>query len=76
MEAAGSANDLNGVRTLAGEHFVLRTRYFDDQLLSSAQPQVVILAAGQRNRRLDISGRYAGAAPEVPSLFGGLRSAD
>ncbi|MFS8096455.1 SAM-dependent methyltransferase [Lentzea alba] len=50
VEAAGSANDLNGVRTLAGEHFVLRTRYFDDQLLSSAQPQVVILAAGLDTR--------------------------
>ncbi|MEU0881112.1 SAM-dependent methyltransferase [Lentzea sp. NPDC005914] len=50
VEAAGSANDLNGVRTLAGEHFVLRTRYFDDQLLSSAQPQVVIMAAGLDTR--------------------------
>ena len=50
MEAAGSANDLNGVRTLAGDHFVLRTRYFDDQLLSSAQPQVVIMAAGLDTR--------------------------
>jgi methyltransferase (TIGR00027 family) len=50
VEAAGSASDLNGVRTLAGEHFVLRTRYFDDQLLSSAQPQVVIMAAGLDTR--------------------------
>jgi methyltransferase (TIGR00027 family) len=50
VEAAGSANDLNGVRTLAGEHFVLRTRYFDDQLLSSAHPQVVIMAAGLDTR--------------------------
>lgn len=50
VEAAGSASDLNGVRTLAGEHFVLRTRYFDDQLLSSALPQVVILAAGLDTR--------------------------
>ncbi|MDT7785177.1 MAG: hypothetical protein QOF58_3596 [Pseudonocardiales bacterium] len=50
VEAAGSANDLNGVRTLAGDHFVLRTRYFDDQLLSSAQPQVVIMAAGLDTR--------------------------
>lgn len=54
VEAAGSANDLIGVRTLAGEHFVLRTRYFDDQLLSSAQnsarPQVVIMAAGLDTR--------------------------
>ncbi|GGU81724.1 hypothetical protein GCM10010178_85450 [Lentzea flava] len=50
MEAAGSANDLNGVRTLAGEHFVLRTRYFDDQLLGSPRPQVVIMAAGLDTR--------------------------
>jgi len=50
VEAAGSANDLNGVRTLAGEHFVLRTRYFDDQLLGSAKPQVVIMAAGLDTR--------------------------
>ncbi len=50
VEAAGSANDLNGIRTLAGEHFVLRTRYFDDQLLSSAQPQIVIMAAGLDTR--------------------------
>ncbi|MFI6097258.1 SAM-dependent methyltransferase [Lentzea sp. NPDC051213] len=50
VEAAGSARDLDGVRTLAGEHFVLRTRYFDDQLLSSAQPQVVIMAAGLDTR--------------------------
>lgn len=50
VEAAGSASDLNGVRTLAGEHFVLRTRYFDDQLLSSARPQVVIMAAGLDTR--------------------------
>jgi methyltransferase (TIGR00027 family) len=50
VEAAGSANDLNGVRTLAGEHFVLRTRYFDDQLLSPAHPQVVIMAAGLDTR--------------------------
>ncbi|WP_218920634.1 SAM-dependent methyltransferase [Lentzea guizhouensis] len=50
VEAAGSANDLTGVRTLAGEHFVLRTRYFDDQLLTSAQPQVVLMAAGLDTR--------------------------
>ncbi|PWK84203.1 methyltransferase (TIGR00027 family) [Lentzea atacamensis] len=50
VEAAGSANDLNGVRTLAGDHFVLRTRYFDDQLLGTAQPQVVIMAAGLDTR--------------------------
>jgi methyltransferase (TIGR00027 family) len=50
VEAAGSANDLNGVRDLAGEHFVLRTRYFDDQLIGSAQPQVVIMAAGLDTR--------------------------
>ena len=50
VEAAGSANDLNGVRTLAGDHFVLRTRYFDDHLLGSPQPQVVITAAGLDTR--------------------------
>lgn len=50
MEAAGSASDLNGVRTLAGEHFVLRTRYFDDQLLAAARPQVVVMAAGLDTR--------------------------
>lgn len=50
VEAAGSASDLNGVRTLAGDHFVLRTRYFDDQLLAAAKPQVVIMAAGLDTR--------------------------
>ncbi|GLY52821.1 SAM-dependent methyltransferase [Lentzea sp. NBRC 102530] len=50
VEAAGSASDLNGVKNLAGDHFVLRTRYFDDQLLGSAQPQVVIMAAGLDTR--------------------------
>jgi methyltransferase (TIGR00027 family) len=50
VEAAGSASDLNGVQNLAGDHFVLRTRYFDDQLLGSAQPQVVIMAAGLDTR--------------------------
>ncbi|MFJ8967205.1 SAM-dependent methyltransferase [Lentzea sp. NPDC102401] len=50
VEAAGSASDLNGVRTLAGDHFVLRTRYFDDELLGSALPQVVIMAAGLDTR--------------------------
>ncbi|MEU3649623.1 SAM-dependent methyltransferase [Lentzea sp. NPDC034063] len=50
VEAAGSASDLNGVRTLAGDHFVLRTRYFDDELLASAAPQVVIMAAGLDTR--------------------------
>jgi methyltransferase (TIGR00027 family) len=50
VEAAGSASDLNGVRNLAGDHFVLRTRYFDDQLLGSAQLQVVIMAAGLDTR--------------------------
>ncbi|SDJ81539.1 Leucine carboxyl methyltransferase [Lentzea albidocapillata subsp. violacea] len=50
VEAAGSASDLNGVRTLAGDHFVLRTRYFDDELLGTPQPQVVIMAAGLDTR--------------------------
>jgi methyltransferase (TIGR00027 family) len=50
VAAAGSASDLNGVRNLAGEHFVLRTRYFDDQLLAAAQPQVVVMAAGLDTR--------------------------
>ncbi|MET9231944.1 SAM-dependent methyltransferase [Lentzea sp. NPDC003310] len=50
VEAAGSANDLNGVRTLAGDHFVLRTRYFDDELLDTPRPQVVIMAAGLDTR--------------------------
>lgn len=50
VEAAGSPTDLNGVRNLAGDHFVLRTRYFDDQLLNAAQPQVVIMAAGLDTR--------------------------
>ncbi|WP_439661612.1 SAM-dependent methyltransferase [Lentzea sp. HUAS TT2] len=50
VEAAGSASDLNGVRTLAGDHFVLRTRYFDDELLASASPQVVLMAAGLDTR--------------------------
>ncbi|SFR10324.1 Leucine carboxyl methyltransferase [Lentzea waywayandensis] len=50
VEAAGSASDLNGVRNLAGDHFVLRTRYFDDELLGTAQPQVVIMAAGLDTR--------------------------
>ncbi|MCP2248421.1 SAM-dependent methyltransferase [Lentzea aerocolonigenes] len=50
VEAAGSASDLNGVRTLAGDHFVLRTRYFDDELLAAAKPQVVIMAAGLDTR--------------------------
>lgn len=49
-EAAGSAAELNGVRDLAGDHFVLRTRYFDDHLLNAAQPQVVIMAAGLDTR--------------------------
>lgn len=38
------------MRTLAGDHFVLRTRYFDDELLGSALPQVVIMAAGLDTR--------------------------
>ncbi|MFD4642184.1 SAM-dependent methyltransferase [Lentzea sp. NPDC058436] len=50
VEAAGSASDLNGVRTLAGDHFVLRTRYFDDELLAAAHPQVVVMAAGLDTR--------------------------
>jgi methyltransferase (TIGR00027 family) len=50
VQAAGSASDLNGVRTLAGDHFVLRTRYFDDELLGTPQPQVVIMAAGLDTR--------------------------
>jgi methyltransferase (TIGR00027 family) len=50
VKAAGSADDLSGVRTLAGDHFVLRTRYFDDELLASAAPQVVIVAAGLDTR--------------------------
>ncbi|MFD4674835.1 SAM-dependent methyltransferase [Lentzea sp. NPDC058450] len=50
VEAAGSASDLNGVKNLAGDHFVLRTRYFDDRLLENAQPQVVIMAAGLDTR--------------------------
>ncbi|KOV79915.1 methyltransferase [Nocardia sp. NRRL S-836] len=54
VAAAGSANDLNGVRTLAGDHFVLRTRYFDDQLLVAAQPQVVLMAAGLDTRAFRI----------------------
>ncbi|MEU7478965.1 SAM-dependent methyltransferase [Lentzea sp. NPDC042327] len=50
VTAAGSASDLNGVRNLAGDHFVLRTRYFDDQLLDAARPQVVLMAAGLDTR--------------------------
>lgn len=50
VEAAGSASDLKGVRTLAGDHFVLRTRYFDDELLAAAHPQVVVMAAGLDTR--------------------------
>ncbi|SDN87317.1 SAM-dependent methyltransferase [Lentzea jiangxiensis] len=50
VQAAGSANDLNGVRTLAGDHFVLRTRYFDDVLLGASRPQVVVMAAGLDTR--------------------------
>ncbi len=54
VAAAGSASDLNGVRNLAGDHFVLRTRYFDDQLLTAAQPQVVLMAAGLDTRAFRI----------------------
>lgn len=50
VEAAGAATDLSGVRNLAGEHFVLRTRYFDDYLLAAGCPQVVIMAAGLDTR--------------------------
>ncbi|SER27801.1 methyltransferase, TIGR00027 family [Lentzea xinjiangensis] len=55
VRAAGSASDLNGVRTLAGDHFVLRTRYFDDALLASARPQVVLVAAGLDTRAFRLS---------------------
>ncbi|WP_229905588.1 SAM-dependent methyltransferase [Lentzea cavernae] len=50
VEAAGSASDLNGVHTLAGDHFVLRTRYFDDELLAAGHLQVVVMAAGLDTR--------------------------
>ncbi|MFD9706051.1 SAM-dependent methyltransferase [Lentzea sp. NPDC059081] len=50
VRAAGSASDLGGVRDLAGDHFVLRTRYFDDELLAAARPQVVVMAAGLDTR--------------------------
>lgn len=50
VEAAGSATDLSGVRNLAGEHFVLRTRYFDDYLMTAGCAQVVIMASGLDTR--------------------------
>lgn len=53
VEAAGSTADLESVRTLAGEHFVLRTRYFDDYLRDACAKglrQVVLLASGLDTR--------------------------
>ncbi|WP_222598606.1 SAM-dependent methyltransferase [Lentzea tibetensis] len=54
VRAAGSATDLSGVRNLAGDHFVLRTRYFDDYLSTATTTagctQVVIMASGLDTR--------------------------
>ncbi|KAA2260946.1 SAM-dependent methyltransferase [Solihabitans fulvus] len=52
-EAVGGTPDLAGVLDLAGEHFVLRTRYFDDYLRKACAggcAQVVLLASGLDTR--------------------------
>ncbi|WP_137814378.1 SAM-dependent methyltransferase [Gandjariella thermophila] len=53
LDAAGLPDGLDRVNDFGGPNFVLRTRYFDDQLLDAAEAgcrQVVLLAAGLDTR--------------------------
>lgn len=72
VKAAGEATDLSGVRNLAGDHFVLRTRYFDDYLDAAGHLQVVIMASGLDTRAYRLPWRTGTTVFEIdlPDLLG------
>ncbi|WP_199439449.1 class I SAM-dependent methyltransferase [Umezawaea beigongshangensis] len=74
VEAAGGVADLSGVCGLAGEHFVLRTRFFDDVLLRATAlgcAQVVLVAVGldARAHRLPWPGGTTVFEVDLPELI-------